>query len=64
MSMLRDIEHNVSYATDEQDMTDLLDWCMDADNDGSHYPGMTYEQGIRAVLDWLAGESDNPPHRE
>ena len=62
--MLRDIEHNVGTVIDEQDMSDLLDWCMDADNEGTHYHGMTYEQGIRDTLDWLAGESDSPPHRE
>lgn len=39
--------------TDEQ-INDLIQKCMDSeDKGGSKYPGMTYEQGIKAALDWV-----------
>jgi hypothetical protein len=28
------------------------------------YPGLTYEEGIRAVLDWIQGETQQHPMRE
>ena len=28
---------------------------------GSRWPGMTYEQGVRAALDWVTGHNDTPP---
>lgn len=27
----------------------------------THYSGMTYEEGLRAMYDWLIGEQDYPP---
>ncbi len=64
MSIATDIQANIeNEAIADDTMTDLMDWCMDADNEGSHYTGMTYEQGIRDTLDWLSGETDEPPHR-
>jgi hypothetical protein len=57
------IELNVTDIPDHK-MDDLLNWCMDADNEGSHYFGMTYEQGIRDTLDWLSGETDTGPHEQ
>jgi hypothetical protein len=64
MSIADDIQANIeNEAIADDTIRDLMDWCMDADNDGSHYFGMTYEQGIRDTLDWLAGETDHAPHK-
>ena len=27
----------------------------------SKYPGMTYEEGVRAALDWITGDIDDDP---
>jgi hypothetical protein len=34
------------------------------ETDPSNYPGMTYEQGIAETLDWILGNSDEPPSVE
>lgn len=28
---------------------------------GSKYPGMSYEEGVVAALDWITGETDDYP---
>lgn len=37
--------------------------CVDAmeSPSGSKYPGMSYEEGVLAAIDWLTGETDDPP---
>lgn len=30
------------------------------DEGGSTYPGMTYEQGVQAAIDWLEGRDESP----
>lgn len=40
----------------------LLNQCAEAEDDGTtKFPGMTYEQGVKAALEWVTGESDNHP---
>ena len=34
---------------------------MEGMSKGSKYPGMSYEDGILAMLSWLTGESDDDP---
>lgn len=41
-------------------MNELEDWCAEAEDEGSHYPGMTYEQGVRDTLEWLSGDGSAP----
>jgi len=31
---------------------------------GSRYPGMGYEEGVLAAIDWLTGECDSEPMEE
>ena len=41
--------------TDDQ-VNDLLNRCAEAEEIGeSAYPGMSYEQGIKAAIEWLEG---------
>ncbi len=54
---------NTNKRTDDEIET-LEDWCGEADVKGSHYSGMTYEQGIRATLDWLFNDEPNPNEEE
>ena len=45
------------------EIDDLLNQCVEAINEGSKFPGMTYEQGIEAALCWalnLGRDSDHP----
>ncbi len=35
--------------------------CESFDSGWSRYPGMTYEDGIRAVYNWFIGHIDDPP---
>lgn len=49
----------------EQEIWDLLNQCADAENDGvSNYPGMTYEQGIKAAIEWITGDTEDHPINE
>jgi len=46
------------------EINDLIQQCMDSESTGtSKYPGMTYEQGIKAALDWIVdtGQDDYHP---
>ena len=61
MSRIDDIRIN-SDDISINEMNDLEDWCNDSENTGSHYPGMSYEQGIRDTLEWLSGETGVAPH--
>lgn len=45
----------------EKDIENLYDWIDEGIEEGSHYPGMSYEDGIKATLDWLFGYSNENP---
>jgi hypothetical protein len=59
MSMVTDIA-DIQERVRDSEMDQILDWCAEAEDEGSHYGGMTYEQGIRDTLEWLAGYGDMP----
>ena len=39
----------------QEEIDALLNKCVDAEEFGSEYPGMSYEQGIIAAIEWLNG---------
>lgn len=45
-----------------------IDSCMnlaaEAIEQGSKYPGMTYEEGVRAALEWVTGDVSEHPMEE
>ena len=44
------------------EVDDVLNQCVDAEATGaSRYPGMIYEEGVRAGIEWVLGQSDDPP---
>ena len=47
-----------------QEIAELEDTCWKAEEEGSKFPGMTYEQGIDACLRWLRGDEDDNPMSE
>ena len=44
----------------EQEVHQLLDICSEAMENGSKYPGMSYEDGLRDGIDWVT-EGGEPP---
>jgi len=46
----------------EEEVDDIVNRCGEQESKGgSKWPGMTYEQGVRAALDWIVGWSDDHP---
>lgn len=55
----------MQIARTDAEVNELVDKCADAENNGTtRYPGMTYEQGIRAALEWVTGSQDGHPLEE
>lgn len=45
----------------QTEIDELYDRCIESENTGaSAYGGMTYEQGIKATLDWLFNGMEHP----
>jgi hypothetical protein len=45
----------------ENEVNDVLNECLEsADSGRSKFPGMTYEQGVQAALEWMRGDGSNP----
>lgn len=52
----------MKIARSEQEVWDLLNQCTDAENAGfSNFPGMSYEQGIKAAVEWAIGDIEDHP---
>jgi len=46
---------------EQQAIDDLINKVVAQENEGgSKFPGMTYEQGIKATIEWLEGNGPNP----
>ena len=46
----------------DQDIDNILKHCSDAENeDETKFPEMTYEQGVKAGIRWITGETDYNP---
>ena len=48
----------------KEEILHVLDWAVEGINNGSHFGGMSYEDGIKYTIDWLLGRSDNAPDNE
>lgn len=47
---------------EQKEIEKLYDDCCEQENEGgSKFPGMTYEQGIKAVINWLEFDQENHP---
>lgn len=51
--------YHIVRSTTEID--DLMNWAAEGIDAGSHYPGMSFEEGIQQAVDWLTGQSDENP---
>ena len=48
----------------QSEIFDVLDKCAEGFENGSAYPGMSYEEGVRAGIEWLIGDTDENPFDE
>ena len=48
-----------------EEIDEQMNRAWEEEDGGSRYPGMTYEQGIRAAIDWITTDGgDEPPMPE
>jgi len=53
---------NFKIVRDEKEVFELIDKISEVQEEkGSNFPGMSYEDGIKEVLDWLTGNTDSNP---
>lgn len=46
----------------QEDINDVLNWVSDADNEvATHFSVATYEQGVKAAIEWLLGYTNENP---
>lgn len=51
----------MEFVPTENEIDNLLNECMEKEELGeTKYPGMTYEQGVKAALEWVQGYGENP----
>ena len=49
----------------EKEIDDLLNRCAEAEDEGrTAYPGMNYEMGVKAGIEWLTGQRSDHPLEE
>ncbi len=46
---------------DKKEIEEVLEWAMKGIDQGSQYPGMSYEEGVRDAIDWITCYSDVRP---
>lgn len=45
----------------DDEVHEVMDWVDSGIENGSHFPGMSYEDGMRAMFDWLTlSEAESP----
>ena len=45
----------------EEQLDAVVDVCIEAEENGTtKWPGMTYEQGVKAALEWVQGYGEHP----
>lgn len=48
----------------EQEIARVENWAFAGLDEGTRYVGMTYEQGLIDMLEWLRGDTDHAPDEE
>lgn len=57
------LEHPIAQAGFKSDF-DAMQWAEAEETGSSTYPGMIYEQGIKAAIEWLVGDINDHPINE
>lgn len=45
----------------DDEVDTVIEECYNSEAEGSKFPGMSYEQGVKAGIEWLVGDSDQNP---
>lgn len=45
----------------DKEVDRILNWCVEAEDEVSNFPGMSYEQGVQAGIQWITGDTDDSP---
>ena len=45
----------------QEEIEQVLNWIAEAFDAGTHYPAMSYEDGIDDMFRWLVGDSEDMP---
>ena len=57
-----DKRENMMSEPTKNEVNSVIDRCTDAESKGtSSYPSMSYEEGVKAALERMNGDSDEPP---
>lgn len=54
----------MDIAKTEQEINRVANWAYTGIDEGTRYPGMSYEQGLVDMLDWLTGDCDHAPDED
>ena len=54
-------EKTMNCMRSEEEIARVENWAAEGFDGGSHYPGMSYEQGVMDTLAWLRGDSEDAP---
>lgn len=58
----RDRWTDVIVERSQEEVDEQLNLAMEAvDRGRSKWPGMSYEDGVRAALNWMTGDDETPP---
>jgi hypothetical protein len=49
------------FSRSEEEIDDLANRVVEAVNSGSNFPGMSYEEGINAMIEWLENPDASDP---
>ncbi|KKN77936.1 hypothetical protein LCGC14_0355010 [marine sediment metagenome] len=45
----------------DDEINRVVNWARDSQDQGTRYPGLSYEEGLTAMADWLTGFEDIAP---
>lgn len=48
----------------DQEIARVENWAFAGQDEGTRYEGVTYEQGLIDMLEWLRGDTDHAPDEE
>ena len=54
-------EKTMNCVRTDEEIARVENWAMKGVDEGSRYPGMSYEQGIADTLAWLRGDIEDAP---
>ena len=54
-------EKAMNCVRNDEEIARVENWAVEGVDEGSHYPGMSYEQGIMDTIAWLRGDSEDAP---